>query len=72
VSPVKGPIEDFNLRKTKFTFDEAVDVWLRSWSGQVQSDIAADYRINAGRVSEVLTQKEHVGSRQVAASKRSA
>jgi hypothetical protein len=60
------------MRKTKLTFDEAVDVWLRRWSGQVQSDIAADYRINAGRVNEVLTEKKHIGSRQVAASKRSA
>lgn len=60
------------MRKTKFTFDEAVDVWLRNWSGQVQSDISADYRINAGRVSEILTEKDHLGSKQVAASKRSA
>jgi hypothetical protein len=60
------------LRKTKFTFDEAVDVWLRSWSGQIQHEIAADYRINAGRVSEVLTEKAHAGSKRVAASKRSA
>jgi hypothetical protein len=59
-------------KKTKFTDDEAVDVWLRSWSGQHQHDIAADYRINAGRVSEVLTEKSHPGSKQVAASKRSA
>lgn len=60
------------MRKTKFTFDEAVDVWLRYWSGQVQSDIAADHRINAGRVNEVVTEKKHIGSKQVAASKRSA
>jgi hypothetical protein len=54
------------LEKTKFTDDEAVDVWLRHWSGQHQHYIAADYRINAGRVSEVLTEKKHVGSKQVA------
>ena len=53
--------------KTKFDFDEAVDVWLRYWSGQVQHDIAADYRINAGRVSEVLKEKKHSGSKQRAA-----
>jgi hypothetical protein len=40
---------------------------LRSWSGQHQHDIAADYRINAGRVSAVLTEKA-LGSKQVAAS----
>jgi hypothetical protein len=60
------------MRKTKFTFDEAVDVWLRYWSGQFQSDIAADYRINAGRVNEVLKERTHVGSKKIAASKRSA
>ena len=60
------------MRKTSFTFDEAVDVWLRYWNGQVQSEIAADYRINAGRVNEVLKEKKHVGSKQIAASKRSA
>jgi hypothetical protein len=60
------------MRKTSFMFDEAVDVWLRHWSGQIQSEIAADYRINAGRVNEVLKERKHLGSKQVAASKRSA
>jgi len=64
--------QDNKPRKTKFTFDEAVDVWLRSWAGQVQSEIAAAYIINSGRVSDVLNEKTHVGSKQVAASKRSA
>ena len=59
------------MKKTKFTFDEAVDVWLRKWSGQLGDDIAHDYRINVGRVSEILTGKAHIGSRQIAASKRS-
>ena len=58
---------ELSLSKTIFTFEEAVDVWLRHWSGQHQHHIAADYRINAGRVSEVLTEKKHVGSRQIAA-----
>jgi hypothetical protein len=60
------------MRKTKFTFDEAVDVWLRYWSGQVQSDIAADYRINAGRVNEVLKERRHIGSKAAATQRRSA
>jgi hypothetical protein len=60
------------MRKTSFTFDEAIDVWLRYWSGQVQSDIAADYRINAGRVNEVLKERKHRGSKQAAAQQRSA
>jgi hypothetical protein len=64
--------QDNSPRKTKFTFDEAVDVWLRSWGGQVQHEIAAAYVINSGRVSDVLNEKTHIGSKQVAASKRSA
>jgi hypothetical protein len=32
----------------------------------------ADYRINAGRVNEVLKERKHIGSKQVAASKGSA
>jgi hypothetical protein len=55
------------LRKTKFEADEAVDVWLRHWSGQFGDDIAHDYRINAGRVSEVLNEITHESSRQRAA-----
>jgi hypothetical protein len=55
------------LRKTKFENDEAVDVWLRHWSGQLGDDIAHDYRINAGRVSDVLNEKTQPGSRQRAA-----
>ncbi len=60
------------MKKTKFEPDEAVDVWLRHWSGQTGDDIAHDYRINAGRVSDVLNEKTHIGSKRLAASKRSA
>jgi len=60
------------VRKTHFTFDEAVDVWLRHWSGLYQHEIAAAYRINAGRVNDVLKGRAHIGSKQVAAAKRSA
>jgi len=54
------------------TFDDAVDVWLRHWSGEFQHRIAAAYGVNQGRINEVLKEKRHPGSRQVAASKRSA
>lgn len=54
------------MEKTKFTDEEAVDVWLRHFSGQLQHHIAADYRINAGRVSEILTEKKHRKSKQIA------
>ena len=57
-------------RKTKFTDDEAIDVWLRSWSGQLQHEIAAAYVINSGRVSDVLNEKTHIGSKRAALSMR--
>ena len=60
------------MRKTSFTFEEAVDVWLRHWSGQYQHDIAHDYGVNPGRVNEILKERKHIGSKQIAASKRSA
>ena len=64
--------QDNTSRKTRFTFEEAVDVWLRRWSGQFHHEIAAAYVINWGRVSEVLNEETHVGSKEVAASRRSA
>jgi hypothetical protein len=57
-------------RKTKFTFDEAVDVWLRHWDGQYQHEIAAAYVINMRAVNHVLKERTHVGSKQAATSKR--
>lgn len=60
-------VQDNHARKTKFTFDEAVDVWLRRWAGQYQHEIAAAYVINWGRVSDVLNEVTHVGSKEEAA-----
>jgi hypothetical protein len=60
------------MHKTAFDFDEAVDVWLRYWSGQYQHEIAAAYVINQRAVNHVLKERTHIGSKQVAASKRSA
>jgi hypothetical protein len=54
------------------TFDDAVDVWLRHWAGEFQHKIAAYYGVNQGRINEVLKEKIHIGSKQIAASKRSA
>jgi hypothetical protein len=65
-------VQDNTPRKTKFTFEEAVDVWLRRWSGQLIHEIAAAYVINSGRVSDVLNEVTHTGSKEVATSRRSA
>ncbi|UPK39096.1 hypothetical protein IVB18_18790 [Bradyrhizobium sp. 186] len=63
-SPV---IQDNHPRKTKFTFEEAVDVWLRRWSGQFQHEIAAAYVINPRAVNHVLKEITHAGSKEEAA-----
>jgi hypothetical protein len=56
----------------RLTFDDAVDIWLRRWDGQFQHKIAADYGVNSARINDVLKERTHIGSKQVAASKRSA
>lgn len=60
-------VQDNNPRKTKFTFEEAVDVWLRHWAGQYQHEIAAAYVINPRAVNHVLKEVTHIGSREEAA-----
>jgi predicted XRE-type DNA-binding protein len=52
--------------KTALTFEEAIQVWLMHWAGFYQHDIAAYFGVNSGRVSEVLKEKKHIGSRQAA------
>jgi hypothetical protein len=54
------------LSITQFTFEQAVDVWMRHFSGQYQHQIAAAYVINIRAVNHVLKEKTHVGSKQVA------
>ena len=63
---VKPIVQDNIPRKTKFTLEEAVDVWLRRWAGQFQHEIAAAYVINVRAVNHVLKEKTHVGSKQLA------
>ncbi|GLK80130.1 hypothetical protein [Methylopila turkensis] len=60
------------LPSYRLTFDDAVTVWLRYWNGEFQNRIAASFDTNPGRVNEVLKERSHVGSRQVAAEKRRA
>ncbi|MGX9431443.1 MULTISPECIES: hypothetical protein [Bradyrhizobium] len=62
----KPVIQDNHTRKTKFTDEEAVDVWLRRWSGQFQHEIAAAYVINVRAVNQVLKEVTHVGSKEEA------
>jgi alkanesulfonate monooxygenase SsuD/methylene tetrahydromethanopterin reductase-like flavin-dependent oxidoreductase (luciferase family) len=52
--------------KTALTFEEAVEVWRRHWAGEFQHHVASHFKVNPGRVSEVLKEKKHIGSRQEA------
>ena len=50
----------------KLTFEEAVQIHIMSWAGELQHRIAAFFDTNSGRVSEVMTGKRHPGSREEA------
>lgn len=54
------------------TFEDAVEIWLRSWSGEFQNRIAASFDVNPARVNEVLKERKHIGSRGVALKRRAA
>jgi hypothetical protein len=54
------------LSITQFTHEQAVDVWMRHFSGQYQHQIAAAYVINVRAVNHVLKEKTHLGSKEVA------
>jgi hypothetical protein len=58
--------ETTQLSITQFTFEQAVDVWMRHFSGQYQHQIAAAYVINVRAVNHVLKEKTQIGSKQVA------
>jgi hypothetical protein len=61
------PMTNDNLEPSyKLTFDDAVQIWLMRWDGQIQSRIAAHFDVNAGRVNEVLKERKFLGSRQEA------
>jgi len=54
------------MRITQFTNEQAIDVWMRHFSGQYQHEIAAAYVINVRAVNHVLKEKTHVGTKQIA------
>jgi hypothetical protein len=55
----------------RLTFNDAVDIWLRHWAGEYQHTIATSYDVNQSRVNDVLNERLHIGSKAVAATKRS-
>lgn len=61
-----------NLTSYTLTFNDAVEIWLRHWSGEFQNRIAASFDVNPGRVNEVLKERKHYGSREQALKMKSA
>ena len=53
----------------RLSFDDAVDIWLRHWAGEFQHTIAAIYRVNPGRVNEVLKENRHIGAKDQASAR---
>ncbi len=56
----------------RLTPDDAVEVWLRHWSGEYQHNIAASYGVNPGRVNDVLKGRKHPESKRMAQARRGA
>lgn len=48
------------------TFDDAVQIWVLRSQGALQHHLAARFHVNPGRIAEVLKERRHVGSRDVA------
>ncbi|MCJ8507776.1 hypothetical protein MUU53_07600 [Rhizobium lemnae] len=61
-----------NMPSYALTFDDAVQIWLRHWTGEFQNRIAASFDVNPGRVNEVLKERKFIGSRDAALQKRTA
>ena len=59
-------LNHIHAHRASLSFEEAIAVWLMKWSGDLNQTIAAKLGTNQGRVSEVLTEKEHIGSREKA------
>jgi hypothetical protein len=56
------------LRKptNRLTFENAKEVWSRYRAGEYQHQIAAHFKVNQGRISEIITGKRHPGSDRLA------
>ncbi len=65
---MKKPSAYGRVRKPSYrlTFEDAVTVWKRYWSGEFQNRIAADFDTNPGRVNDVIKGRKHPGSEAAA------
>ncbi|MBY5931377.1 hypothetical protein KUV51_00075 [Tateyamaria omphalii] len=64
-------LNQITTKRASLTFEEAIAVWLMRWNGDTIQIIAARFGTNQGRVADVLTEKEHAGSKAAAFSLRS-
>jgi predicted XRE-type DNA-binding protein len=58
--------EPLRRRSPTLTFEHAVEIWKRHLLGESQHHIAQAFGVNQGRVSEILKERRHVGSRLAA------
>jgi hypothetical protein len=65
-------MNDNNKPSYKLTFEDAITIWLRYWSGEFQNRIAASFDVNPGRISDVLKERLHPGSKEAASKKQAA
>jgi len=56
----------------RLSLTDAVEIWHRRRQGQFQHDIAADFGVNQGRISEILTGKKYPEAQQLALQMRQA
>ncbi len=56
----------------RLTFEDAVAIWHRLLSGEIQSRIAAEFDVNQGRVAEIKTGEKFPDSFAVATGKKKA
>ena len=59
-------LNHIHAQRASLTFEEAVAVWLMRWRYETNQIIAAKFGTNQGRIAEILTEKEHLGSREKA------
>ncbi len=50
----------------QLTEEDAVEIWCRRLRGEAQHVLAAEYRVNPGRISEVLSGKRFPNTRSAA------
>lgn len=59
-------LNHIHAKRASLSFEEAVAVWLMKWAGDFNHIIAAKLGTNQGRIAEILTEKDHLGSREKA------